>query len=537
MRRWWWGGGAGGSDAFSVAAPDGSAKIDFPTGALPAGVRPGDIRIGPIPTDDVLTVDEGPPAVCAYELLPDGLQLLQPARVTIFGTPEEFGSGVWVLRVHGDEVDLVTDLLLTIHERDAASVTYSVERFSEDCVTRLHGVTLQILTPPPGSAWGLTPIPVTVHLTHTAGAKHTYVIYKKEKPAIVDITIRWGTWGMHGGKVSGVVALTPREVLLPSNGVAGVPPDSAWSGSCMMTCGEAGPATLAYGVTIEQLADVRKTVPGKEPETNVRAVNANLFLTRDLHCLSTDMLSCAGFEGTEDAVAVGQSLGQPAEAVCQDAHEASTGVTPHSSDEISPKETAGDHTSLATGVPGWWVFPDGWYRAIFGNTVFPCGDSDFGFTLCPSQSAAGADGEWCVLSAVFAADIPLADGTNTYQYAFVFDADGDTTNNYEASVEYPNDFFQDTDRWYVATYDPTTGWAMEVTDATNGTLTTVPSAARIVIQGNAIVLAVPAAEFALVRPKYRLTAFRHTGDYGLNPPHDWDGSLWPPVDQGLQDWP
>lgn len=132
---------------------------------------------------------------------------------------------------------------------------------------------------------------------------------------------------------------------------------------------------------------------------------------------------------------------------------------------------------------------------------------------------------------------PFADGTNTYQYAFVFDADGDTTNNYEASVEYPNDFFQDTDRWYVATYDPTTGWAMEVTDATNGTLTTVPSAARIVIQGNAIVLAVPAAEFALVRPKYRLTAFRHTGDYGLNPPHDWDGSLWPPVDQGLQDWP
>jgi hypothetical protein len=37
-------------------------------------------------------------------------------------------------------------------------------------------------------------------------------------------------------------------------------------------------------------------------------------------------------------------------------------------------------------------------------------------------------------------------------------------------------------------------------------------------------------------PRYRVTAFRHTGDYGMNPPHDWNGDVEPMVDVGLSDF-
>ncbi len=61
--------------------------------------------------------------------------------------------------------------------------------------------------------------------------------------------------------------------------------------------------------------------------------------------------------------------------------------------------------------------------------------------------------------------------------------------------------------------------------------------ARIIIFENTMVLVVPASEFAVAKPDYRITAFRHTGDYGMSPPHDFDGSIWPSVADGLQSFP
>jgi len=36
-----------------------------------------------------------------------------------------------------------------------------------------------------------------------------------------------------------------------------------------------------------------------------------------------------------------------------------------------------------------------------------------------------------------------------------------------------------------------------------------------------IALLVPKSELSIDNPAYRLTAFRHKGDYGMNPPYDW----------------
>ena len=167
---------------------------------------------------------------------------------------------------------------------------------------------------------------------------------------------------------------------------------------------------------------------------------------------------------------------------------------------------------------------------LFGNTDFPCGPGEFGFTVC-GQSSFPA-GRAFVIGVTYDDDIVIQDPLNIYQYGFVFDSDGDTTNNYEASESFPNDFFDGTDIFYVLAYTPQTGWELTGTDV-RGERRDIATGARAVIRGDSIMMLVPASEIDLEQPSYRLTAFRHTGDFGLNPPNDWDADVVPPVDQPL----
>ncbi len=48
-----------------------------------------------------------------------------------------------------------------------------------------------------------------------------------------------------------------------------------------------------------------------------------------------------------------------------------------------------------------------------------------------------------------------------------------------------------------------------------------------------MVLAVPASEFAVARPEYRITAYRHTGDWGLPDGSEFNLDVIPPVDEPL----
>lgn len=203
----------------------------------------------------------------------------------------------------------------------------------------------------------------------------------------------------------------------------------------------------------------------------------------------------------------------------------------HSSLSVGSQDVAHDHTTLAA---LWFAHAVLGVDPLFNNSTFPCGDGPAGMTLCQDPGRAVPDDESLVFVTSLEGDIPLSDPTNYYQYAFVFDQDGDPDNNYGAPADYPNDFFDGTDRWYEARYAPGSGWSLVVTDATDGNLTTVASDARLIIKDHVLTLVVPAGEFAVADPAYRVTAFRHTGDYGINPPHDWDGSIWPAVADGLQ---
>jgi len=173
---------------------------------------------------------------------------------------------------------------------------------------------------------------------------------------------------------------------------------------------------------------------------------------------------------------------------------------------------------------------------ILNNSTFPCGAGSLGHTVCASPKQTFPPGDVLLVHGVFDQAIPLADPKYLYQLGFVFDADGVTTNNYQPVAQYPKDFFKDTDRWYEANYAPGSGWTLKVTDATGGTLKQVTSPARIILHQNVVTLVVPASEFAVPQPKFRVTAFRHTGDYCLGAVKDCSGDLVPAVDDGLYDW-
>jgi hypothetical protein len=162
---------------------------------------------------------------------------------------------------------------------------------------------------------------------------------------------------------------------------------------------------------------------------------------------------------------------------------------------------------------------------------FPCGDGPRGYTICASQDPFPAD-DMFVVAAITEDEIPLMDAEWLKELSFVFDADGDPNNNYVAAPAYPNDFFQDTDRWYVARWDGAS-WVLAVSTAIDSNIQAAASDARVVIAGNTVMALIPASEFATACPDWRVTTFAHKGDYGINPPHDWSGAIEPPVDMGL----
>ncbi len=202
----------------------------------------------------------------------------------------------------------------------------------------------------------------------------------------------------------------------------------------------------------------------------------------------------------------------------------------HSSPLVPSKPVAGDHTT-ATGLYSGTVRLDAQGAAIF-DARFPCGPGQEDQTLCPPDAGPTGAGLFHVVIVGFGGPVPTNDLPNIYQYGFVFDADATGPNNFPAPPGFENDFFQDTDLWFVVGVDQ--GPSLSITDARSGALSPAPINARVIIRGNAIALVVPAPAFEVEDPPFRVTAFRHTGDFGLEAPFNYDGSLHPAVEEGLR---
>lgn len=205
----------------------------------------------------------------------------------------------------------------------------------------------------------------------------------------------------------------------------------------------------------------------------------------------------------------------------------------HSSASVPPKAVAGDHTTITGFFAGLLTLDPTTIAALSCGA----GPGAGRFTVCPPGSPALPPGAAFAIIFSLGGPVPFTDTGNLYQYGFVFDANGVTMDNYTPSAQYPNDFFGGTDFWLEADRTAAGVWSLNGTNATGGTQTAATTSARIFIAGSAIGLVVPTSEMSVTNPSFRGTAFRHTGDYGMNPPYDWDGSLYPAVADGLQPFP
>ena len=198
----------------------------------------------------------------------------------------------------------------------------------------------------------------------------------------------------------------------------------------------------------------------------------------------------------------------------------------HSSVDVLPIPRALDHTStFARGG-----IRIGLTQAELDNLAaeYPCGQHPTGETLCGSQAPL-APGDYILAYNVLHSDLVTDDGAY-YTYGFPFDGDGDLANNY-VSVAYPNDFYQNSDRWWEGRKYADSDFMLESIDARGGNFTWMQTDARMLMTGNLVMLVVPASEFQVDLPTYRLTSFKHMGDWGWYDP--WSADVQPTVAEGL----
>ncbi|MFN0245808.1 MAG: hypothetical protein ACKV2T_02800 [Kofleriaceae bacterium] len=156
--------------------------------------------------------------------------------------------------------------------------------------------------------------------------------------------------------------------------------------------------------------------------------------------------------------------------------------------------------------------------------------------------ACGPATRWYVMTWVFAESAlelfppPALVPTDQLQFSAVFDTDGSSANNYVASPQYANDFWLGTDTQLAATY-VNGRWSLRKT--VGPSLTPMPTSAVLRARGSTLLWVIPASELGIVDGEIpagfgvRTSLFRHGGDYGIGPPHDWSGDVDPPVDQAL----
>jgi len=177
-----------------------------------------------------------------------------------------------------------------------------------------------------------------------------------------------------------------------------------------------------------------------------------------------------------------------------------------------------------------------WYETQPGgpglSEFFPCGSSTGRATLC--GSAPDEAGLFTVIVVEFGGALPTGPTERLYQYGIVFDVNGDVSDNYRANASFPYDTWDNTDRWVEVSGGPD-GLSLKVTDAT--TFSTLDTGARVVLDGNVLALFMPQAEIgggpADPAVQYRATSFWHTGDFGINPPNEFNIDASPPFGEPL----
>lgn len=181
----------------------------------------------------------------------------------------------------------------------------------------------------------------------------------------------------------------------------------------------------------------------------------------------------------------------------------------------------------ATGVPVGQV-----------EQAFPCGGGitrggGDQTTLCASTSPL-PEGDYVLVAAVMGDTLRFDDAEHFHQFSFGFDSNGDAADNYVASPQYPNDFWDGLDTVLVIDDAPGAPPTLSALDLKTTPFTPLVSRARVTWSGDTLLAILPADELATVCPDHRFTSFVHLGDYGLTAPNWWAGDTEPVVHAPLE---
>ncbi|MBK8237806.1 MAG: caspase family protein [Deltaproteobacteria bacterium] len=238
----------------------------------------------------------------------------------------------------------------------------------------------------------------------------------------------------------------------------------------------------------------------------------------------TDPASCDDADLQHIAATLGDALGvDVTDAVCSGGQALPAGN--------STQHSNGKTTSDATEEVDW--IDRGSILGVQLDGDVPCGAGDGATVLCTATSLP-ITGTAAIFYGRVAAPIDVDDLEFDHQYGFVFDTDGDASNDYVPGPQYPADFFAGTDLWLYTVHVAGDGWTTWAASAAAG-FATVPSSERIVIAGDVVALVVDEDEIHGDAGSWRMTAFRHLGDYGAAMP--WSGDVVPPVGDPLSPLP
>ena len=215
---------------------------------------------------------------------------------------------------------------------------------------------------------------------------------------------------------------------------------------------------------------------------------------------------------------------------------APTGVeTCNSNLDIDKRIPAGCEETFQTGVIVAELSQSQLENAFTGNSpALPIGTGDIGLTLEAENAISMEPGIYLVTWQCTEDPVPLSDPVRLSQRAYVADRDRQILNNYRGQTPFEGDYFDNTDLWFSAEYSPTEGWVLRVTDALNGNLMSIGSAARVTMAGRAQVFVIPVDELggsSSIGGRY--TAFTHEGDFGQQGGY-WSGDTTPRVDEPLR---
>ena len=163
---------------------------------------------------------------------------------------------------------------------------------------------------------------------------------------------------------------------------------------------------------------------------------------------------------------------------------------------------------------------------------FPEGEGPNGTTFLASDTLWNP-GKYVFLHTEYEADVPINDLSLRLQYAFVWDGDGLTSNNWLGQGIFDQDFFIGSDTWLqlAKSAGSPAQLTMSETDSTGTSVTMVPSEAAVFVNGNAMVWMLPYGEFSRERnffPTLRTTAFDNIdGNFGQGNDDGWSGDTAP----------